>query len=66
MRTVETRLTVPHHTLVSHYNKTVPKEFECTPANKTLPAPKVSQVGGGFASDGVLSKIGFDAGRKPD
>lgn len=46
LRTTETRLTVPRRTLVSHYKKTVPKEFECTPANKTLPAPTGPQVRG--------------------
>ena len=65
-RTMETRLTVPHHTLVSHYNKTVPKEFERTPADKTMPAPTEPQVRGRSRKRRVPSKIGFDAGRKPD
>ena len=55
-RTTETRLTVPRRTLVSHYNKTVPKEFERTPANKTLPAPTGPQVRGGVASDECLRR----------
>ena len=47
-------------------NKNGPKEFERTPADKTLPAPTGPQVRVRSRTRRVPWKIGFDAGQKPD